>query len=70
MEKRNSEFLSHHSSRDSVVGLGDKGIMVRFQVGARHICLLPIVHAGSGAPHTLLFSVYPESSPWCKVAGA
>jgi len=30
--------------------------MVRFQVAARHICLLPTVHAGSGA-HTASYSV-------------
>jgi len=36
--------------------------MFRFQVGARHICLLPIVHAGSWA-HTASYSVCTLSLP-------
>jgi hypothetical protein len=36
--------------------------MVLFQVAARHICLLPVVHAGSGA-HTASSSVCTLSLP-------
>jgi hypothetical protein len=39
------------------------GIMVRFQVAARHKLPAPNSPRRFWGPHNLLFSVYPESSP-------
>jgi hypothetical protein len=72
MEKRYSEFLSHHWGRDSVVGVVSTGrpeICGSIPAGSKTYLSAPSSPRRRLGPHSLLFSGYREFSPGCKAAG-